>query len=244
MVRGRMDKVEVKLETIQLETWEAVSEYIDTGFWQPTPSYFEHIVQHGNYYPKHAFSKGQLASKSWLLDKLVDSYTRTDIPYEPTVAILGSWIGALVEPILKNIDCKRVYGFDMDADAITKSEKLNQKYVQDGWRYKGVVADVSQLDCAYMQFETSGELITVKPDIIINTSCEHMNMDWFDTVAKDQLIIMQTNNSEDFDGHINTCSSIADVQRKYPLDVRRSSYVGEMLTPAYTRFMQIGYKHR
>lgn len=234
----------MKLETIQLETWEAVSEYIDTGFWQPTPSYFEHIVQHGNYYPKHAFSKGQLASKSWLLDKLVDLYTRTDIPYEPTVAILGSWIGTLVEPILKNIDCKRIYGFDMDADAITKSEKLNQKYVQDGWRYKGVVADVSQLDCAHMQFETSGELITVKPDIIINTSCEHMNMDWFESVAKDQLIIMQTNNSEDYDGHINTCNSIADVRRKYPLDVRRSSYVGEMLTPAYTRFMQIGYKHR
>jgi len=230
----------VKLETIQLDTWEAVSEYIDDGFYIPAPSYFEHVIQHRNYYPAHAFSKGQLASKNWLLEQLNAVHPDRSC----TVAILGSWIGTLVEPLIHVIEPQRIYGIDMDADAITKSEKLNQKYVQDGWRYKGVVADVSQLDCAYMQFETSGELITVKPDIIINTSCEHMNQDWFESVAPDQLIVMQTNNSEDYDGHINTCSSIADVQRKYPLDVRRSSYVGEMITPAYTRFMQIGYKQR
>ena len=53
------------MESIVLNNWKEVTEYIDKGFWQPTPSYFEHIVQHGNYYPQHAFSKGQLASKSW-----------------------------------------------------------------------------------------------------------------------------------------------------------------------------------
>ena len=225
------------METIKLNSWKEVTEYIDNGFWQPTPSYFEHIVQHNTYYPNHAFSKGQLASKSWLLKELHHTYPK--IP-NLTVAILGSWIGALVEPLHKSISIERIYGIDTDAEAIEKSEKLNREFVQDGWKYKGVVHDVDLLDCSEMEFQTGGELINVKPDWIINTSCEHMSTLWYDSVDSDQLIIMQTNNSEEFEGHINTCESVEEMQLKYPLSETR--YVGELITPAYTRYMQIGYK--
>ena len=225
------------METIKLNNWKEVTEYIDKGFWQPTPSYFEHIVQHTSYYPAHAFSKGQLASKSWLLGELNHTYPK--VP-KPTIAILGSWIGALVEPLHKYIPIERIYGIDSDAEAIEKSEKLNQPFVQDSWKYKGVVADVDMLDCSNMEFETGGELIAVKPDWIINTSCEHMSTLWYDSVDSDQLIIMQTNNSEEFDGHINPCYTAEDMQEKYPLS--KLHYIGALITPAYTRFMQIGYK--
>ena len=225
------------MESIKLNNWQEVTDYIDNGFWQPTPSYFEHIVQHGNYYPQHAFSKGQLASKSWLLKEVHHTYPK--IP-NLTVAILGSWIGALVEPLHKSISIERIYGIDSDATAIDKSERLNRQFVQDSWKYKGVVHDVDLLDCGEMEFQTSGELINVKPDWIINTSCEHMSTLWYDSVDSDQLIIMQTNNSEEFEGHINTCESVEEMQLKYPLSETR--YVGELITPAYTRFMQIGYK--
>ena len=225
----------MKTDSIHLKDWESVSDYIDNGFYTPAPSWFEHVIQSGSYYPRHAFSKGQLASKSWLLEALAGN-TKPNA----TVAILGCWIGTLVEPLIHVIDPERIYGFDQDADAVSKSEKLNQKYVQAGWRYKGVVADVTQLDCADMQFETGGELISVKPDIIINTSAEHMNTDWFDSVGEDQLIVMQTNNSEGYEGHINTCSSVEEMQQKYPLT--DTIYSGEMVTPAYTRLMQIGYR--
>ena len=229
MVRGTM-------ESIKLNNWKEVTQYIDNGFWQPTPSYFEHIVQHNSYYPNHAFSKGQLASKSWLLEKLYYNTEKNNL----TVAILGSWIGALVEPLHRHFEIERIYGIDTDADAIEKSEKLNQKFVQDSWKYKGVVHDVDMLDCDNMQFETGGELITVKPDWIINTSCEHMSTLWFDAVDSDQLVIMQTNNSEEFDGHINPCYTVKEMQEKYPLT--NVLYIGELVTPAYTRYMQIGYK--
>ena len=238
------------METIDLKTWDDVSEYLNKGFWQPSPSYFEHVVQHGNYYPKDAFSKGQLVCKSWLL-KVLYSVILTEVKIKfpvankpvlsnVTVAILGSWIGTLVEPLHKNFNLERIYGLDMDADAIEKSEKLNQQYVQNNWKYKGVVTDVSMLDCSNMQFETGGELITTKPTWIINTSCEHMDNSWFDTVAPGQLIIMQTNNSAEFDGHINPCYTVEDMQVKYPL--KDTHYIGELITPAYTRYMQIGYK--
>lgn len=225
------------MESIVLNSWKEVTEYIDNGFWQPTPSYFEHIVQHGNYYPQHAFSKGQLASKSWLLNELNHTYPKVS---KPTIAILGSWIGALVEPLHKSISIERIYGIDTDAEAIEKSEKLNRQFVQDSWKYKGVVHDVDLLDCGEMEFQTGGELINVKPDWIINTSCEHMSTLWYDSVDSDQLIIMQTNNSEEFEGHINTCEDVKEMQEKYPLS--QTNYVGELVTPAYTRFMQIGYK--
>ena len=170
------------MESIKLNNWQEVTDYIDNGFWQPTPSYFEHIVQHGNYYPQHAFSKGQLASKSWLLKEVHHTYPK--IP-NLTVAILGSWIGALVEPLHKSISIERIYGIDSDATAIDKSERLNRQFVQDSWKYKGVVHDVDLLDCGEMEFQTSGELINVKPDWIINTSCEHMSTLWYDSVDSD-----------------------------------------------------------
>ena len=227
------------METIKLKSWKEVTEYIDNGFWQPTPSYFEHIVQHNSYYPNHAFSKGQLASKSWLLEKLHKINWRHQ-PNSDIVVILGSWIGTMVEPLHKTFEIGRIYGIDTDAIAIEKSEKLNQKFVQDKWKYKGVIHDVDLLECDNMQFETSGELINCKPNWIINTSCEHMSTLWYDTVDNDQLIIMQTNNSEEFDGHINPCYTLDEMQEKYPLS--KTLFVGALETPAYTRYMQIGYK--
>lgn len=231
------------METIKLDKWADVSRYIDRGFWQPAPTYFEHIVQRNTYYPPHAFSKGQLASKSWLLKELdqvvIDPPGIVDQP-TPTVAILGCWIGTMVWSLHEHFDIERIYGIDKDPVSIEKSETLNQQFVQDNWKYKGVVADVDMLDCGEMQFETGGELIDVKPNWIINTSSEHMSTLWFDSIESDQMVIMQTNNSEEFEGHINPCSSILQMQEMYPLS--ETLYVGELITPAYSRYMQIGYK--
>ena len=92
---------------------------IDNGFWKPTSSYFEHVVQHGNYYPKHAFSTGQIASKSWLLKELYSRNNDENILKQskgitekelysviPNVAILGSWIGTLVGPCIRLLTLK------------------------------------------------------------------------------------------------------------------------------------------
>ena len=225
------------MHSIKLSTWEEVSHYVENGFLQVPNWMFEHIVQHGNYYPAHAFSKGQLASKSWLLDEL---YQLGALPFQPVIAVLGCWIGSLNPFLQQHFAPDRVYGIDQDADSIQKSEKLNQPYVENSWKFKGVVADVSMLSTHNMEFETGGELINVRPEMVINTSCEHMNNDWFDTADGEQLIVMQTNDSPFFDGHINICESIEDMQSKYPLG--KTLYVGSLETPVYTRYMQIGYK--
>ena len=54
---------------IDLKTWNDVENYIDNSFLRIPPSYFERAVMDSRY-PRDAFSKGQLASKSWLLGEL------------------------------------------------------------------------------------------------------------------------------------------------------------------------------
>lgn len=222
--------------TIELKTWGQVENYIDSGFLRILPSYFERIVMNPKY-PRDAFSKGQLASKSWLLGEL---YRVSPLPANTTVALLGCWVGSLVDPLLNALIIKRIYGIDIDANSIELAEMLNQKHVSNDWKFKGVVADVNLLDINHMEFETGGELIGVSPDIVINTSCEHMSNEWFETAGSEQLIVMQTNNSKGFDGHINVCYTIEEMAEKYPLS--NIHYIGALKTPAYTRFMQIGFK--
>ena len=227
-------------QLIQLKEWQDILEYIDTNDYQIPMSTVEYIMQHASLLPKDAYSKGQLASKSWLLQSLSEVLAKEPMQLT-TVGIVGSWIGTLVEPLLLNkvYDIQRVYGFDMDPRAIELSEKLNNKYLTDNWRYKGVVADASKLDFSNLQFETSGELIDTHLDLIINTSCEHMNMDWFDSIDKQTLIVMQTNNSPDFEGHINVCEDFEEMGIRYKM---HTLYRGELQTPVYTRYMQIGFK--
>ena len=227
-------------DKIILKEWSDVLAYIDSNRYQIPMSTIEYLMQHASQYPKTAYSKGQLASKSWLLQEL-PKVPLSKEPINCTVGIVGSWIGTLVQPLLEDYPFRieRVYGFDMDPAAIELSEKLNNQYVADNWRYKGVVVDVNTLDFSNLQFETGNELINTKLDVIINTSCEHMNMDWFDSVSADTLIVMQTNNSKHFEGHINTCEDLEDMCIKYKM---HTMYKGELQTPVYTRYMQIGYK--
>ena len=221
------------MNKITLSDWESVHHWIDDCGVNVPPSLIHEV--NTNKYPNDAFSVGQLVSKAWLIDTLLKTAIQ---PYQ-TWAILGCWVGALVPLLHRAMPIERIYGFDMDPKSIELSEYLNRQHLP-GWKYKGVVADVNELNCQNMEFITEGELISVKPYAIINTSCEHMNNDWFDSVGNDQLIIMQTNDSDQYDDHINTCSSVEDMQERYPLN--RTMYAGELKIPVYSRFMQIGYK--
>ena len=221
------------MNKITLSDWDSVHHWLDDCGVSVPPTLIHEV--NTNKYPKDAFSIGQLISKAWLLDVLSNTSIQ---PYQ-TWAILGCWVGALVPFLHRTMPIDRIYGFDIDPKSIELAEYLNRRYLT-GWKFKGVVADVAQLNCQNMEFITDGELISVKPYAIINTSCEHMDSQWFDSVADDQLIIMQTNNSTAYEDHINTCDSVEDMQERYPL--KRTIYAGEMKIPVYSRYMQIGYK--
>lgn len=221
------------MQTI-LNSWEEVAAFADSRLRVP-PSYLDRVNKRK--YPVDAFSLGQLASKAWLLDTL---FRIVPLKSNAEVALLGCWIGSIVPFLHRGLTIKRIYGFDIDPQSIALADEFNREHVEKDWKFKGVVADMSMVPTNDMQFEVNGQLIEFKPDWVINTSCEHMDTEWFDTADSDQLIIMQTNDSPDFDGHVNTCDSIEEMQARYPLS--NTMYVGSITTPAYTRFMQIGYR--
>ena len=189
-------------------------------------------------FPPEAFTMGQLASKIWLTSVIYDRLGQLDT--KDDIAYLGCWIAPLTSFLSTVFHSNRIYGFDSDPDAIAMADDYNSEYVEDDWRFKGVVADVNTIDWNEPEFVVDGELITdFIPDIIVNTSAEHMSDDWFLNAGKDTLVIMQSNNSPNFDGHINCVDSVETLRAQYPM--RATIYAGEMVTPAYTRYMQIGF---
>jgi len=189
-------------------------------------------------FPPEAFTMGQLASKIWLTSVIYDRLGQLDT--KDDIAYLGCWIAPLTSFLSTVFHSNRIYGFDSDPEAIAMAEDFNSEYVEDNWRFKGVVADVNTIDWNEPEFVVDGELITdFIPDIIVNTSAEHMSDDWFLNAGKDTLVIMQSNNNTKFDGHINCVDSVETMRAQYPM--RATIYAGEMVTPAYTRYMQIGF---
>lgn len=189
-------------------------------------------------FPTDAFTLGQLASKIWLTSVVFEALGVLDT--QDDIAYLGCWVGTLASWASIAFHAHRVFGFDSDPDSIDLADDYNSDMVEDNWRFKGVVADVNIIDWNDPEFVVDGELITdFVPDVIINTSAEHMSDDWFMTASKNTLVIMQSNNNPRFKGHINCVDSVETMKAQYPM--KNVMYAGSMTTPAYTRFMQIGY---
>jgi hypothetical protein len=135
---------------------------------------------------------------------------------------------------------ERVWGFDSDQNAVNLSNQFNKRLVDRNWKYKAVCEDVNQIDWDSPQFEIEGQLIEQRPQLIINTSAEHMSPAWFESVGTEQLVMLQTNNNKDIPGHDYTVSSEAELRAMYPM--QEILYIGALEMPSYTRYMLVGYK--
>lgn len=215
-------------------SWESVREYLDDSPQLFSNSLLEKIGS--GEYPADAFTLGQLASKMWLIKAV--QYMRLEPEY---VAILGAWFGSLAGPMYDKFESiKKIYGVDIDPSLVSVGDKFNSELVSNQWKYKSFVGDIDYMPIDTMMLEHDGEIIEYRPDTVINTSCEHMADDWFWNTDRKQLIIMQTNDSMNLTGHVNTCYDYRNMFSKYPLV--RQLYAGRMVFPLYSRFMQIGYR--
>ena len=217
-----------------LTDWSLSHEYT---LLQPNFNQLHKIGQHR--YPPTAFSLGQLASKVWLSSVVYDQIGSVNLKRD--IAYLGCWIGTLAPWLNIMFKPDRIFGFDVDPETIEMADDYNNELVQDNWRFKGVVEDATIVDWSNPEFVVDAELITnFVPDVIVNTSSEHMSDNWFMSAHPDTLVIMQTNNYFAWtQEHVNCVDSMETMIKQYPM--RKTVYAGEMVTPAYTRYMQIGY---
>jgi len=172
-----------------------------------------------------SFWKGQLRSKRWLIEQLEQSA----LPSKNRIVIHGGWNGVLASMIfISDINVEHITSVDIDSECEQIASTMNKRQEMEG-RFKSVTADM----CDY-KYEA---------DIVINTSCEHITQEqyeqWLSNVPQNATIVLQSNDYDELDEHINCSKDLMNFSDKSKIKV----FTGATLRlDKYNRFMIIGKK--
>jgi len=172
-----------------------------------------------------SFWKGQVNSKVWLAENLLEF-----VPVRPlNIVIHGGWNGVLASILFNsNIAVQRITSVDIDPVCEDIANTVNRRYLDDN-KFSAVTADM----CEH----------TSDADVVINTSCEHITQEqynkWLSNQPNNATIVLQSNNYFELDEHIRCSSSVDDFIKMSNIQVL---YKGELETPKYSRYMIIGKK--
>lgn len=183
-----------------------------------------------------AFMSGQIRSKIWMISKL-ENYVPTLIGSRPvTIWLLGGWYG-MTAFLMASRDRLRVASyqtFDIDPHATAGALVLNESLVASEL-FKAQTLDVSLLD-----YEAHG----VYPDIVINTSVEHMPDDnWWHSIPSGMIVVLQSNDMPHDDDHVSNVTSVSEICDRYKFD--EIFFTGDISLNSdelFRRFMVIGRK--
>ena len=175
-----------------------------------------------------AFWDGQINSKVWLVETL-NKHHKTP----SNVYIFGGWIGVLANILFQanTFHINKIYNIDIDPWCKSIAESINP--IND--RINRFVTDT--VDMAYYKYP-------IKPDIVINTSTEHVSQEtyntWFNNIPKGTLVVLQGNDYFECDEHIRCSKNLDDfIEMNH---VYAPVFKGELKTSMYTRFMCIFVK--
>ena len=170
-----------------------------------------------------AFWSGQMKSKEWLIDNLEPFVTKPS-----RIEIHGGWVGVLASMIFQSkIPARYIASIDIDPLCQHVATMMNKIEEQDG-RFTAITHDM----CT----------VPVNGDVIINTSCEHITQEQYDTwlqrMPKNSLLVLQSNNYNIAE-HVRLADSVDDFAKQCKIKVL---WQGELQLPLYKRFMIIGNK--
>jgi hypothetical protein len=168
-----------------------------------------------------AFWQGQMRSKEWLIDCLGKHIHRS-----VRIDIHGGWVGALASMLFQsNIPTHYICSVDLDPTCEPIATMMNKIEEQDG-KFRAITSDM----CS----------VPVHGDVIINTSCEHITQEqyetWLSRMPKDSLLVLQSNNYK-IDEHVRIANNLSEFENQSHLNVIWS---GEIQLQLYKRFMIIG----
>lgn len=191
-----------------------------------------------------AYSRGQVQSKIWLSNELNKINLKN-----PNVLILAGWFGQLVNYF--KFDYNKIRIVDMDRNACKFSDSIFNLDRLANFKVKAVNSDLNDI-----VIQRNGYILKIEdfksekiyeekflPELIINTSAEHMTEDWyfeikFKELESDPIVAIQSNNLFDVPDHINCVHSIDHMKKKFPMS--EILYQGELQLKGYKRFMVIG----
>ncbi|PJB19641.1 MAG: hypothetical protein CO117_03900 [Flavobacteriaceae bacterium CG_4_9_14_3_um_filter_33_16] len=192
-----------------------------------------------------AFSKGQVKSKIWLVKELL----KIDTLENKTVFILGGWIGILPLLLFWHTSVNIIRNIELDEKCIDISDWLLKEFMIDNFRYKTIHEDMTKINYSKFNFTTptyeKTKLINKieVPDIIINTSCDHLRnfSNWWDLIPNGKMFAIQNNNFEEINDHTNIVNSLEEFKSQLG-KCNKILYEGELETDKYNRYMIIGIK--
>lgn len=193
-----------------------------------------------------AFSRSQIRSKVWLINELLS----IDYNYD-NILVMAGWFGQLKAIYEKQCTYAKMRILEIDKFACETSDYVFNLSNLENYKVKSVNADINNLVLHKNGYEwdvenfRDGTKYSEKflPNLIINTSAEHMKEDWFFQIKfkeleTDPIVAIQSNNLFDIDEHINCVHSVEHMKKKFPM--REILYQGELQLKGYKRVMLIG----
>ena len=201
------------------------------------------LITNEIHFDKDCFSRGQIKSKLWLVNTLID----LDVELG-TVFLCAGWYATLATMLFESkLQIEKIVSFDIDPDVWKIAEIFNKKWVLEDWKFKASTQDIFEImfdEHIYEVNKTDGtkETLWGYPDTVINTSTEHIDnfSEWFSNILEKQLVILQGNNYYDVEEHVNCSNSLQEFSDKAPMS--KILYEGVLDLGQYKRFMKIGYK--
>jgi hypothetical protein len=193
-----------------------------------------------------AFSRSQIRSKIWLISELSNIS-----PHWQDVAVFAGWFGQLTMIFRQQLTYHSMRIVELDTEACRASDYVFNLANLTEHKIKSVCADINGLTLHKNGYEWPVENFkestsyTEKflPNLIINTSAEHMTEEWFHQLRfkqldSDPVVAIQSNNLFDIPEHVNCVHSVDHMQKKFPM--REVLFAGELQLKGYKRVMLIG----
>jgi len=198
-----------------------------------------------------AMSRSQIKSKIWLIEELENVRQKLPDPVYKQVAVFAGWYGQLKSVYDKRLTYRKMRIVELDRSACETSDYIFNLSELENYKVKAVNANINELTLHKNGYEWDVENFKENtkysekflPDLIINTSAEHMSTEWFDQIRfkqleSDPIVAIQSNNFFDIEDHVNCVHSIDHMKKKFPM--REIYYEGELQLKGYKRVMLIG----
>jgi len=193
-----------------------------------------------------ALSRSQIKSKIWLIEELL----KIDSNYD-NVMVMAGWFGQLKIVYDKRLTYAKMRIVELDKAACETSDYIFNLSNLENYKVKSVNADINNLTLHKNGYEWDVENFREDtkysekflPNLIINTSAEHMNEDWFFQIKfkemeSDPIVALQSNNLFEIPDHINCVHSVDHMKKKFPM--KEILFEGELQLKGYKRVMLIG----
>jgi hypothetical protein len=198
-----------------------------------------------------AMSRSQIKSKIWLIEELENVRQQLLDPVYKQVVVMAGWFGQLKTIYDKKLTYRKMRIVELDKSACETSDYIFNLAELENYKVKSVNADINNLTLHKNGYEWDVENFKENtkysekflPDVIINTSAEHMTEEWFNQIRFKELesnpiVAIQSNNLFEIPEHVNCVHSVDHMKKKFPM--KEILFEGELQLKGYKRVMLIG----